>query len=208
MPVPVSAAVVSRSILQADAEAVAAGAAGKAMMAVDPLEGKAVRITYVDGSGVEAIEPVGCRLTSADCRYLFQTAVLADGYFLPDPAASHGSTRVDGRQLVGFLDPTLRPIPRGAATITPGRDPPRGDRSRVSLSVESCHLALGQAEDVIRLRGSFAPTGTLQYNLRSGLVEAADLEGPLQLHLRAEDHLLARVELKTTLSICYRCTIR
>jgi hypothetical protein len=196
-------------ILRRGADAVAEDPTSKAMMAVDSLAGKTVRITYVDGVGVESVEPIGCRLTRSDCAYLLHTAILSDAYFLPGTTAVRSPTwSTRGIHLAGFLDPSLRVVPVGVATLTRSEQPSGGGMSHATFRVKCRGLPLIPCEPPDYGIGVYTPEGTLHYNLGEGFVEAADLQGKLFLRALAEDHLLSHVPLETTLSISYCCEIR
>lgn len=77
-----------------------------------------MRITFVNGVGVEAIEPVGCTLTAEERDFVFGTAILSDCSILPDVKAKPGeSWSVDGQELAGLLDPSLRGRPSGRVVV-------------------------------------------------------------------------------------------
>ena len=75
---------VAEAILSYGAEDAARSEATRAVAHVNSLSGKKVRITYVNGIGVDSIEPIGCTLTAAERDFVFNTAVLSDYYILPD----------------------------------------------------------------------------------------------------------------------------
>ena len=108
------------TFLKSSAQALADGQASKAFAGVDSLSGKTVRIAFVDdGRGVESITPIGCQLTADEADLVWNTAVLSDCYLLPDVKVKAGETwKVDGRQLGGFLDPTLRGVPSGEIEVS------------------------------------------------------------------------------------------
>jgi len=87
--------------------------ATKAVAHVDSLSGKSVRITYVDGVGVRDITPVGCTLNTEVNNFISGTAVLSDCYLWELKKAPGDRWKVDGSQLSGLIDPSLRGVPTG-----------------------------------------------------------------------------------------------
>jgi len=92
---------VADAILRIGAQEAARDQATRAVIRVDSLAGKAVRITCVDGGGVEAIEPIGCTLTAEERDFLAGTAVLSDCYLWDLKKAVGRRGSVDGS---GFHD--------------------------------------------------------------------------------------------------------
>jgi hypothetical protein len=191
-PLPVRP--VAETILRKGFSAVAVDPAGKAFMQVGSLSGKTVRITYVDGVGVESVEPVGCRLAAADIAPLFRTPVLADAYILPDlhaPAAT--AWPVDGNHVAGLLDPSMRWTVCGTLTVEPAKDPQPSSGRPVALRVQGPPLTLTSLRPSRKLLGTFCPAGTVWRSADEGRLERAELKGPAEIYTEAEDDLLAYV---------------
>lgn len=106
------------AILSITAQPVANASVTKAFAHVDTLAGKTVRITYVDGTGVEELVPVGCTLSESERDFIFATAVLSDCYIFPELNFEPGkSWSVDGSQRMCLIDPSFRGIPEGSVQV-------------------------------------------------------------------------------------------
>ena len=200
-----------QGILSSASQSQANAAAVKAVAHVDSLSGKSVKITYVDDIGVEAIEPIGCSLSAEERDFVFNTAILSDCYILPDVAIKTGqSWTVDGAQLAGFLDPSMRGRPSGEVVIARGPDTTENDKAYGHLEIQSGVVLVNASDDSTRRVGSFEPQGSLRYDITDGFVDRASLTGRFQFEEVSTDHLLFETSFRTrpTLQIEYSCTIR
>jgi hypothetical protein len=75
--VAIAVAPLAEMILNEAGQAAVEQTVSKAVGMIDSLEGKKVRITYVDGEGVKSVEPVACSLDEAE-RRLFERARLVE----------------------------------------------------------------------------------------------------------------------------------
>ena len=135
-----------------------------------------------DGRGVESITPIGCQLTADEADLVWNTAVLSDCYLLPDVKVKAGETwKVDGRQLGGFLDPTLRGVPSGEIEVKAHSDEDRNGKHIAKLSIERGHIELNESDASTERIGSFTPRGTLEYNISDGFIEAGQMLGDMRI---------------------------
>jgi hypothetical protein len=146
--------------------------AAKAVAHVDTLSGKAVRIAYVDGVGVESIEPVGCTLSDSERDFVFGTAVMSDCYILPDVKIAPGRDwTVEGSQLAGLLDPSLRGWTSGEVVVDRHGDSHEGGKDYAMLQIRSGSLSVDSSDARTRRIGSFSPRGTMRFCLADGFVD-------------------------------------
>jgi predicted double-glycine peptidase len=200
---------VAEAILRTPAEAVVEDPAARAFWESDPLSGKTIRLAYVDGVGVESIQPVGCTLTAADCSYLFRAPVLWHGYVLSSTGSNTGDVwSVDAAELMDIIPPTMPGIPEGEILVTRDRACRQNGKQCVSLRI------LGPAAER-PVWHSFSPTGPIQFDLRDGLSVAARLSwrasrNCLARFYRRGEHVLPKVELheEPTVTLDYRCDVQ
>jgi hypothetical protein len=79
------------------------------MLETDPLSGKSVRLTYVDGVGVQSVEGLGWGLTGAQLVFLFCQSVLPDGLPNGREAGETNCAKLDAGRLIAFTDPSKPP---------------------------------------------------------------------------------------------------
>ena len=201
---------VADAILRHGAQKVARDAAAKAVAHVDTLSGKKVRITYVDGFGVESIEPVGCTLTQDELDFVAGTAVLSDCYIWDMKKAAGERWKVDGAQLSGLIDPSLRGATDGEIGLIRDADGQEDGRKFATLRIEGGSLTINSSDASTRRIGSFTPRGTLRYSLADKVVEHAKLVGRFDVEEVSTDHVLFETSFKTrpTLTIEYACSVR
>lgn len=196
------------AMLKSGAQVMAKDQAAKAVGHIESLSGKKVRITYVDGVGVESVEPVGCTLDDSERDFLLRTAVLSDCYLLPNVKSTPGqSWEVDDSQFSGFLDPSVRAIPDGRITIRRGDDQQLDGKQVATLAVAKGVLKLNTSDKVANRVGTFMPRGKLLFNITDGYISAADLAGDLVLETVSKNHLLFEAKFKTKprLQVSYSC---
>ena len=205
---------VAEAILAPPAEAVAGNAASRAFLQVGSLSGKRLRITYVDGIGVESIEPIGCQLTASEGAYLFHTAVLRDAYLLPSEKVPPGATwKVDGSQMVGLFGPSIRGVPQGELVVERLPTNRHEGKQYADLQIRGDELwttffSCGRRCPISMLEGTF------RFDRSDGRIETASIRGelpnwPVSNDL-PEEHLLFRVDswLPTILTVSYSCQAR
>lgn len=198
----------AEAILGAGAQHVIDSQTTKAFAHVDSLSGKKVRITYVDGVGVESIEPVDCTLSPDEVDFALATAILSDCYLFPDINVPPGGTwKVDAGQLIGFLDPSLRSVPKGSVVVVRDPDQSDGGRTLAGLRIDSGLVTLDSSDHKQHRVGTFSPRGTLLYSLQDGYVVGGELTGDITIDEVSKDHLLfeSRFQSRPRMKIDYSC---
>jgi hypothetical protein len=176
------------------------------------LEGKTVRITFMDGKGVTQIEPVGCTLSQKEQDVIIRTNFILDHYVFPDRKVGPGDEwKVDGSAFGGFLDPRLEGKVAGEATVV--REPDfeaTGGSISNRLKLADGHLAVETPDathvvsgDMTGLRGKLVIPKDL------GIVTSAWLTGYAEYNNLSRDHLLfkAMQEVQAKFEINYTCTV-
>jgi hypothetical protein len=183
--------------------------ATKAFAHVDSLSGKKVRITYSDGVGVEVIEPVGCTLTQDELDFIDGTAVLSDCYVWDLKTAVGERWTVDGSQLSGLVDPSLRGSTSGDISFIRDPDGDEGGKPYARLRIEGGALLINTSDASTRRIGSFEPEGTLHFSFTDKIVERAKLVGRFSIEEVSTDHILFETSFrsKPTLTVEYSCSI-
>ena len=201
---------VAEAILRHGAKEAARSEATRAFAHVDSLSGKKVRIVYVDGVGVESILPVGCTLTAEERDFVAGTAILSDCYIWDLKKAPMERWRVDGAQLSGLVDPSLRGSTEGMIGFIREADVREGGRPYATLRIEGGTLTIDTSDASRRRLGSFAPEGTLKFSLVDKIVERASLTGRFTIDEVSTDHILFETSFKArpTLTVEYSCSIR
>lgn len=201
---------IAERILGSGAQEAAKSEATKAVAQVNTLSGKRVRITYVDGVGVEAIETVGCTLTQEERDFIFGTAVLSDCAIWDLKKAVGERWQVDGSQLSGLIDPSLRASTSGELEFVRDVDGQESGKPYAALRVEGGSLSLNSSDASTRRIGSFTPAGTIRFSLTDKFVERAKLVGRFIIESVSTDHILFETSFRSrpTLTVEYACKIR
>jgi hypothetical protein len=201
---------IALAILRTGRQEAAQSELTKAFAYVDGLSGKKVRITYVDGLGVESIEPVGCTLSAQERDFIFTTAVLSDCYIWDLKKAPGERWKVDGAQLSGFIDPSLRGATEGEIGFIRDADGEENGRPYARLRIEHGTLSINTSDASMQRVGSFTPQGVLNYSLTDKIVETANLTGQLDIEEVSKNHILFVTRFRThpTLKVQYSCKLR
>lgn len=176
----------------------------------DSLEGKRVRIMYVDG-GDQLIEPVGCTLDEHEQCFLANSALLSDGYLFPDIYVRPGRPwSVDASQLAGYLDPSLRGTPSGTITVVRQNDEQIGNKDYAHLRIINGMVQFDSSTSSKAKIGTLKPRGTLTYNITDGFISAGMLEGRGTLQQVSKDHILFETAFRSdpAFHIDYTCRIK
>lgn len=206
----IAARPLAETILGVAAQRLADDRQVKALGQVDSFAGKTLRITYVDGVGVESLTPVDCTLTAAERDFALRTAVVSDCYLFPDVRVKPGASwQVDAGQLIGFLDPSLRGVPQGTVTVV-RESASTEQQEHAVLRIDSGLIRIDQSDQKQHRVGTFKPRGTLNYSLTQGFIETAKLEGEITFERLSKDHLLFPASFRTQpqMEIDYFCRIR
>ncbi|MEX2389766.1 MAG: hypothetical protein WD534_17950 [Phycisphaeraceae bacterium] len=174
---------------------------------VDSLEGKKMRITYVNGEGVTHIEPIRGSLNHEEQEMVMATAVISDAYVLPDLQSRPGDTwTIHGQDMLPVLDPSLRATVSGALTGRRGEDGGTRERPTAEVVLDRGVLDLHDADGSAATRARWAPRGRMTFDFHDGIVTHAEIDGEFRIQQRSTDHLIfeARWSVEPEYQVVYR----
>jgi hypothetical protein len=185
---------------------------------LDGLSGKKVRLHYVDGRGVQRLEPVWGAITPDERSFHMSSVVLSDCLLFPNEELPVGdSYEVDAEAFGDKIDPSFRTRLGGTVQVTRAADksfyvPALADhRMRCAvLKVSADGLQLrSAAADVGAIVGTFSPTGVLYFDPGSRLVVAAQLKGSGEVKTFPPRHLMHKAHSfsRPQLDIVYSCRV-
>jgi hypothetical protein len=180
-------------------------AAVKVFGQVDRLSGKAVRLTYRDGEGVIAVEPVRGEMTEAERDFHLASVLLSDAFIVPAGEVPVGRQwKVDGRNFANLIDPGLRARTEGEVMLQRTESLQHGPR-QINVVGGAIHLDASDHREG-RL-GRFVPEGSLYYAAEEPYVVGARLSGRAKMEKFSKDHLLfeAHFTHEPTLDLSYSC---
>lgn len=192
--------------------------AGKMTMFTQPkgkylLEGKKVRITFIDGQGIVSIEPLGCELTDSEVEVIKRSNFVMDHYVMPDrEVAVDESWKVPGNVFGGVVDPRLSGKLDGEVTITRKDDIPleNSDYAR-RLAISGGKIQFVSQENNGRRVGKLTNiTGSSIIPASHNVVTKAELSGVAEYDEVSTNHLLfeARMNVKPTFKVKYECQVK
>ena len=178
---------------------------------VDSLSGKKVRLTSENGKGVTQIEPIECDLNSDERDFIFATAGFADCFIMPNLERKAGETwTVDGQNLAGLIDPSLRGDTSGLITVARRQDSTTGSHPAAVLEITQGRVVIDSTTPNQYDIGTFTPRGKLVFDLEDEFVASADLTGTITIEDCSRDHILYETSWRTTpeIKVTYTCKIR
>jgi hypothetical protein len=177
---------------------------------VSALQGKKVRVEYVNGKGVVAIAPIGCSLSGDQTGLIYASALASDVYLLPDLQSKPGDQwRVEGSDMLPVVDPSLHATMSGQITVTRKADEGSSADRRAVIEVERGTLDLHDSDDRSESVGRWTPQGRMEFSFRDKTVTGAELTGQLVVEKRSTDHILfeARHTIQPKYNVTYFCEI-
>jgi hypothetical protein len=177
---------------------------------VDSLQGKKVRIEYVNGKGVTNLTAIGCTLSGDDQAFLVDIAGISDPYVLPNLDSKEGdSWTIRGEDFLPVLDPSLRSTMTGTVTLVRGTDTQLADGPAAQLKLNDGILTLHSVEETSEMVGRWAPRGEMTYSFGDKIVAEAHLSGSLSIDKHSTKHILfeARQVVEPDYEVVYSCEL-
>ena len=176
------------------------------------LEGKTVRITFVDGQGIKTIEPVNCVLSEKERDVIIRSNFALDHYIFPDRQVSPGDDwTVDGDTFSGFLDPRLVGKAGGKLTILRTADfVDAGGAISKKLKLTNGNIVVRETGSSKAVTGELTGIkGVLTIPDALHVVTSALLSGYADYQNVSTDHLLfeAKMAVKPKFEIAYKCSV-
>ncbi|HYV36056.1 MAG TPA: hypothetical protein VE988_10160 [Gemmataceae bacterium] len=176
------------------------------------LEGKTVKITFVDGRGIILIEPVGCSLSLNEHEAVKRSNFIMDHYIMPNREIAVGQEwTVPGHVFGGFLDPRLRGKPDGEVKVVRELDFKVSDKSfNRFLKITQGTIKVEDVDGSRKIVGEMTGlTGRCKIPSDVNVVTDAHLDGYANYQNLQRDHILFGAEFagKTRFEVKYSCTV-
>jgi hypothetical protein len=177
------------------------------------LEGKTVRITFVDGQGITRIEPVNCVLSEKERDVIIRSNFALDHYVFPDRQVSPGEEwEIDGDVLGGFLDPRISGKAGGKVTVLRAPDFTAADGAiSKKLKISRGNIVVQDVGATQAVTGQLTGiTGVLTIPDAIHVISSASLKGYADYQNVSTDHLLfeAKHTVRPKFEIQYSCTVQ
>lgn len=172
--------VLLQRVFPSRAEALAADDSLKILGQVHSLTGKTVRITFVNGKGVEKLEPIDCELTAAERDFFLHRDILADARFFPDLKIEPGATwQIEGQAFGELVDASISPKASGKVVV---RREPNVTVDGVSMAIVQIEPKESKVEFLVQSSKSnvFAtlkPQGAMRYLIDEQYVRDVEFTG-------------------------------
>lgn len=180
----------------------------KVKVFVDSLQGKKVRIRYVNGQGVTQVEPLGCTLNKNEEDLIRTASVISDAYVLPDPAAT--TWQIDAQNLLPIIDPSLRTNMSGSVTVRRGQDQGTPENPIAQIMLDSgSEVELHDVGNDSDTKARWKPSGTMLFSFKDHVVTQAALSGQFVVERHSTNHILfeARFATQPKYQISYSCEV-
>jgi len=172
---------------------------GQVLAYIDQIQGKSIRITYVNGEGVQKIEPLGCELSSNEQDLIFASAILSDTYVLPDTNAKVGDEwTLNASDVLPLIDPSIHAQLEGAISARRGEDQGTDpNRKAVVNLVEGGYYELRGFDKSNAYFGRWNPTGQLIFSFNDKIVTSGLLGGTFEVNSHSTDHWIFEASFST-----------
>jgi len=199
----------AEAILAGEVSPVVDDPASRARLRCELASHTTVRITYVDGVGVESIEAVGGRIPVGQLNRLFRTPILADCYIAAHVDAERGRRwSVDAGQLTDLLSTPLGGLTEGRISLRLGGDPrsPGSPTALVRLR-DSVIDAYSSHSPGHRLASCGLERASFLVDLDTARIQTAKLNGLLFFEATSQDDFLFDevFPVNPELTVCYSC---
>lgn len=178
---------VIQAVVKGDARAIAADPNTRVLGQRGPLQGKKVRLTWADGKGVIAVEPIGCDLNGWERDYFFSKDPLIYSRMLLNLDLSvGGSAKIPGwlfSEVLEQLDPEPLPKVGGHVTVRRDADADEGGGRYAVLTIHEpeSELRMEESGRQGKVIGTFRPGGRLTFKPGERYVRTAILDGAVRL---------------------------
>ena len=182
----------------------------KAFHKVDQLTGKKVRLTFVNGKGVNKVEAVKGEITPAEKDFHFASSLLSDSLIIPDVEIKIGNRwLVEGVNFANLIDPSLLARTSGEVTLERAPDYIIRNKTCRCLTVVEGQVLLDDSDPKSSRIGYFEPRGSLFFSPADQVIIEARLKGKGKLEKFSKDHLLFETRMRRLpeLNVVYTCRV-
>lgn len=183
----------------------------KVFTELDPLTGKSIRITYVDGKGVTDLKAVKGEMTRDEENFHRTSVLVSDSLIFPKLDVRIGDQwLVDGRALAGMIDPGLRAFTRGDFTVQREKDKIVENQDCAQLRIVGGRILFDSSTPNEGRIGHFDPTGSCYFAKDSKVIIRASLKGTAVFEKFSKNHLLfeARSRNSPVVELNYTCRVK
>jgi hypothetical protein len=184
--------------------------AAKAFVFVSGLQGKKVRVKYVNGKGVTDIIPIDTQLTDDERSLIKGTSMASDAYILPDLECKPGSKwSIHGQDMLPLLDPSLRATMLGEINVIRKSDREEAANPVAVIEIDRGTLELRNCDKMSKTVGKWEPRGQIEFSFKDKIVTSANLTGAMYYEKKSTDHIIfeSRMTVQPQYNITYFCEI-
>jgi hypothetical protein len=178
------------------------------------LEGKKVRITFKDGTGITGITPLdGCQLSEQEVDVIKRSNFVMDHYIFPDQQVKPDSEwSVNGNVFAGLLDPRLEGKVEGTVTMRRTSDFADGNgeiSKRLRLINGQISFVQPAGDGQVAVGQLNGVKGICLMPDKYGVITSATITGSMQYDNMSTDHLLFEAKMSVTprFEISYECAV-
>jgi hypothetical protein len=193
------------------ASQVAQDRTAKCFRFVDGIQGKKVRVKYVNGRGITELTSLDCSLDNDQLQLMVGMAMASDVYMLPNLESKVGDTwTIQGGDMLSVLDPSAHARVTGEITAQRSEDIGQDEGRQAVIDISSGTLNLNDWDNASEQTGWWTPRGKMKYSFADKIITQAELTGEFQWEKRSTNHILfeARMVVKPQYKVLYSCEIQ
>ena len=157
---------------------------------VDSIEGKRMKVEFINGQGMTNVIPLGGSLTGDEVDLVRLMNYSCDATILPQDSKPGDTWTLRGADLMTLLDTSMKGVPIGVVTAQRLADKIVGDRTVARIEIIKGVLDLVSTTHKDVTNATWAPRGTLDFDFKDHIITSAELDGELIIQKRSSDHLI------------------
>lgn len=162
----------------------------KIFKCIDSIEGKRMKVEFINGSGATNIIPIGGDLTGEEHDLVRLMNYSCDATILPQGSKPGDTWTIRAADLMTIIDPSMKATPTGMVTAQRLADQTVGDRNTARIKIINGVLDIVDTTKKDVTNATWAPRGILEYDFKDHIITSAELDGELIIQNRSTDHII------------------
>ena len=177
---------------------------------IDSIEGKQMKVEFINGRGVTDIKPLGVGLTPREVDFVRLMNCSSDATILPQNSKPGDSWTIRAADLMTLLDPSTNAVPSGTVTAQRLADQTVGGRTVARIEIIKGVLDMVDTTKKNVTKATWAPRGILLFDTKDSIITSAELDGELIIQNHSADHIIfeASWSQQPKYKVVYHCELR
>lgn len=177
---------------------------------IDSIEGKQMKVEFINGRGVTDIKPLGVGLTEKEVDFVKLMNCSSDATILPQNSKPGDSWIIRAADLMTLLDPSTKAVPSGTVTAQRLENQTVGGHTVARIEIIKGVLDMVDTTKKNVTKATWAPRGILLFDTKDSIITSAELDGELIIQNHSADHIIfeASWSQQPKYKVVYHCELR